>query len=102
MYSNRKLLKVDLSKVRLIENNFLYKNNSVEILDLSCLEKVGHCFMKENNSLLVLLASRLRIVGINFLCNNSVVEYVDLSMLEDYGRDMFRDNLDVKRRVLCI
>jgi len=102
MYSNRQLLKVDLSKVRLIENNFLYKNNSVEILDLSCLEKVGHCFMKENNSLLVLLASRLRIVGINFLCNNSVVEYVDLSMLEDYGRDMFRDNLDVKRRVLCI
>ena len=90
-----------LHLLRYVGNNFLYKNNSIEVLELPGLVKTGRYFMYENNSLKVLLVPKLEKVDFGFLFDNKVLEYIyyDVEQLKGYVNWF---DTSTKRKILKI
>lgn len=57
----------------LIEDNFLYRNNTLEVINLENLKQVGNNFLKFNQSLKEVTLPNLKIAGDNFIFYNTIM-----------------------------
>ena len=87
-----RIISYENKKINLINDNFLYKNDTLTNLDLPNLEEVGNNFLYNNTIISEIYLPNLVVVGNDFFRWNLSALKVDLPKLERCGDDFFYDN----------
>lgn len=78
-----------------IEDNFLYRNNTLEVINLENLEQVGNNFLKFNQSLKEVIFPHLQVVGNNFIFYNTIMTKAIFPNLITVGDNFLYSNVNL-------
>lgn len=92
LYYNKSLKNLILSNLKVLADNFLSSNNSLEIFWAPNLIQIGECFLYNNNSLKNLNLNSLIKVGDYFLCNNKSLKLFLAPNLSKVGVSFLYNN----------
>ena len=72
--------------VKVIGDNFLRHNKTLEQIDLANAEAIGDNFLYSNNSMLTIYLPKVKVIGNNFMNYTTVLKSADFPELESVGR----------------
>ena len=71
--------------VKVIGDNFLRHNKTLEQIDLANAEAIGDNFLYSNNSMLTIYLPKVKVIGNNFMNYTTVLKSTDFPELESVG-----------------
>lgn len=82
--------------VKVVGDNFLRHNKTLEQIDLANAEVIGDYFLYSNNSMLTIYLPKVKVIGNNFMNFTTVLKSVNFPELESVGRCflMMNNNLE--------
>ena len=82
--------------VKVVGDNFLRHNKTLEQIDLANAEVIGDNFLYSNNSMLTIYFPKVKVIGNNFMNYTTVLKSADFPELESVGRCflMMNNNLE--------
>ena len=82
--------------VKVVGDNFLRHNKTLEQIDLANAEVIGDYFLYSNNSMLTIYLPKVKVIGNNFMNYTTVLKSADFPELESVGRCflMMNNNLE--------
>lgn len=82
--------------VKVIGDNFLRHNKTLEQIDLANAEVIGDYFLYSNNSMLTIYLPKVKVIGNNFMNFTTVLKSANFPELESVGRCflMMNNNLE--------
>ncbi len=97
LYKNQYLNYISLDDVEKIGDDFLSNNYSLSELNLPKVEEVGNNFLRDNEFLMEVNLPNLKKIKDDFIYTNSIISKVNLPLLEEVGDEFLFYNNRLKR-----
>ena len=94
---NKKLLKINIPNVNLIEHDFLYKNQGLTQIDLPKVKRISSCFLENNNILNKISLPNVEYIGGKFLRLNKELTEIDLPKAKKIDYSFLSTNKKIKK-----
>ena len=89
---NNKIISFRNNKIKDIENNFLYYNDSINKIGIKSVKSIGDYFLMNNRSLTSITMPEVMNIGSNFLHFNKNLENIEVPKLKEIGNDFLCSN----------